>query len=252
MKKSLILGVTSLGGGVNSVGHHYYANKIKEMADKSGSDHVVVVGHVVDGITAGKKSVVGKTWGNVQNPNPTKRKIKGAPKIPESPMPVEEKIKFAKTFSPDVNWDKTTSERGLGEILAHHAEIYSNVHVHVEPEQAKHLRETVSHMENSGELRPGKVKIHDFHRISNSSGEQITGTAMRNMIIDGEKKKFFSQLPPAPSSHPNTHETLWNRLRYHMGLTEEKSAKSVSLESTTMSFKRFIRENNSFKRILTK
>jgi|694.fasta_scaffold00051_92 hypothetical protein len=244
MKKSLILGVTSLGGGVNSIGHHYYANKIKEMADKSGSDHVVVVGHAVDGITAGKKSVVGKIWKKIEKPNLAKRKIEGAPKIPESPMPAGEKIKFAKAFSRGVNWAETTPERGLGEIFKDHAEKYSKIHVHVEPEQAKHLRETVRHMENSGELTPGKVKIHDFGRISNSSGEQITGTAMRHMIVDGEKEKFFSQLPPAPSTHPQIHQHLWNSLRYYMGISKTRPP-SLSSESTIMSFKKFIQENSS-------
>lgn len=240
MKKSLVLGVTSLGGGVNSVGHHYYANEIKKIGDESGSDHVVVVGHGVDGKTAGKDSVVGKTWGNVRKPNPAKRKFTGSPKISESPMPVDEKLKFAKAFSPKVNWDKTTPERGLGEILGDHAKNYSKIHIHVEPSQAKVLRATADGMVRAGQINHGQVEVHDFHRISNSSGEQINGTAMRNMIIDGDKKKFTSQLPPAPTNDPKIHQRLWDRLKHHMGLVKDKPE---SQESTLLRFKQWLAEN---------
>jgi len=235
--RTLILGVTSLGGGVNSIGHHYYANEIKRIAEESGADHTVIVGHGVDGITAGKESVVGKVWGKTAISNKAKRKYPGAPKIPESPMPVGEKLEFAKAFSPKVNWSNTTPERGLGEILQDHAKKYSKIHIHVEPDAAAALRKNVEGMEKAGQIERGKIKVHDFQRISNFSGEKITGTAMRHMIVDGDKEKFFSQLPPAD---PQIHQSLWDRLRYHMGLT---GTQTKSNESTLFRFKQWLAEN---------
>jgi len=182
-----------------TTGHLKVINKVREVADKVGGSHHVIVSHSQDS----KKN----------------------------PLSGEQKVKHLKRYSPGTNFEASSKEHPS---IFHHAEKLHNqgvthLHVVVGSDRVKEFKDSLNKY-NGKPNKEGKV-LYNFKKITvHSAGhrdpdaegsEGMSGTKMREHAKSGNFKEFRKGVPEHVSDKHA--KELMQDTRKGMGLHEETS-----------------------------